>query len=289
VALLRPSYYETEYPFSWEDREQGKRTLFQAYVLACQAGLDPAVIGEDDPLDGYALILCPATQKLRTPTWLALREAARAGATVYWSYLSGDYAFHQGAWCPIFPELTGLRHRLRYGCFDLPPERVQLKGPLSLSAPTGIGHSAAPFPLSRLPIELHGARALAFDGEGRPALTAHTLGRGQVIFLAYPWERYLSLLPDGSSREGHRLYRLLADEARLEPRYPTRHPDVQSRVLEAGADEWVLVQHRGWTAHVDDATEVPREAEIVYERAAPPGGFGEKGARLYRVRGVRGT
>ena len=95
-------------------------------------------------LDGYALVLVPSTQKLRVPTWHKLEAAARAGATVYWSYFSGDHEFHQGAWCPNFTALTGLRHRLRYGCFDLPGERLTLKGQAMLSVPTGQQHHAAP-------------------------------------------------------------------------------------------------------------------------------------------------
>ena len=242
VALLVPAYADEPVPFSWEDRGMLQRTLLQSYVLACQAGLDPAVVSEDDDLSGYRLILCPATQKLKTPTWRRLQAAARAGATVYWSYFSGDYNFHQGMWCPDFSELTGLRHRLRYGCFDLPPERFRLRGAVTLDIPTSLTRVAEPYPLSRLPIELRPdapVRVLATDGEGAPALTAHELGEGEVIFLAWPLERYLALLADGSARDAHRLYRLLGESAGVEPRYPTRHPALHSRVLEDGADDLV--------------------------------------------------
>jgi hypothetical protein len=252
----------------------------QSYVLACQAGLDPAVVGEDDDLSTYRLLLCPSTQKLKTPTWKKLEASARAGATVYWSYFSGDYHFHMGMWCANFSTLTGLQHHLRFGCFDLPGERLVLKGAVSLDVPTSLGRE--PYPLARLPIEARDTRVLAHDGEGRPALTAHSLGEGEVIFLAYPLERYLALLADGSQRDAHRLYRLLGEE--LPPRYPTRHPDVHSRVLEGDGFDLVVVQHRGWTASVDDATEVPRDAEIVFDRGNKAGSFGPKGVRIYRVR-----
>ena len=291
AAIVRPRYFDEDFPFSWQDREALRRTLLQAFVLASQAGLDPMVVDERDDLSSYALILCPAVQKLTTPTWLALADAARAGATVYWSYLSGDHAFHQGAWCPNFEALTGLSHRLRYGNFDLPPERVTLKGPFSLSAPTGVHHTPHPHPLCRLPIELRPdapVRTLAVDGDGRPALTSHDLGRGRVLFLAYPFERYLANLPDGSARDAHRLYRLLADAAGIEERYPTHHPDVQSRVLEDGPDNLVLVQHRGWTDGVDDATDVSREAEILLDQGGRgDDALGPKAVRLYRIPGVR--
>jgi hypothetical protein len=247
------------------------------------------VIGEDEDLSRYALVLCPATQKLRTTTWMALAARARAGATIYWSYLSGDHSFHQGGWCPNFEELTGLSHRLRYGCFDLPGERVTLRADgLDLSLPTGERHSP-PYPLARLPIELTSpdVRALAYDGDGRAAVTVHRLGAGQVVFCAYPIERYLAERPDGSIRDGHRLYQLVGDLAGEGPRYPTHHPHVQSRVIEDGPDDLVVVQHRGWTEAVDDATAVPAGSALLFERGAKGGALGEKGVRVYRVTGVR--
>jgi hypothetical protein len=120
-----------------------------------------------------------------------------------------------------------------------------------------------------------------------PALLEHELGRGRVLFSPYPIERYLADAADGSTRGAHRLYRLLAESAGIDPPYATHHPDVQRRVLEIGGDDLVVVQHRGWTAEVDDATELPREAERLYDRGAVGGALGPKGARAYLVRGVR--
>ncbi|MCU1278397.1 MAG: beta-mannosidase [bacterium] len=290
AAIVVSDWVERDFPFSWEDKGGLRRALLQSYVLAAQAGLDVDVLAEDDALDGYALVLVPSTQKLRVPTWHKLEAAARAGATIYWSYFSGENEFHQGAWCPNFTALTGLRHRLRYGCFDLPGERLTLKGQAVLSVPTGQQHHAAPQSLARLPIEpaAPGVVSLAVDGDGQLALAEHRLGQGRVVFSAYPLERYLMVRPDGSARDAHRIYRLLADEAGLEPVYETRHPDVQARVLHAGADDLVIVQHRGWTPAVDDASELPGEAELVYDRGNPArDAFGPKGARVWRVRNVR--
>ena len=290
AAMVVSDWVDRAFPFSWEDKGGQRRALLQSYVLAAQAGLDVDVVGEDDPLDGYGLLLVPSTQKLRVPTWHKLEAAARAGATVYWSYFSGENEFHQGAWCPNFTALTGLHHRLRYGCFDLPGDRFTLKGQAVLSVPTGQQHHAAPQSLARLPIEpaVPGVESLAVDGEGRLAIAEHRLGQGRVVFCAYPLERYLMARPDGSTRDAHRIYRLLAEEAGLEPSYETHHPDVQARVLHAGADDLVIVQHRGWSPAVDDASELPREAELVYDRGNPaPDAFGPKGARVWRLRKVR--
>ena len=62
---------------------------------------------------------------------------------------------------------------------------------------------------------------------------------------------------------------------------------MHARVLSDGADDLVVVQHRGWTNSVDDATEVPRDAEIVFERDGGAGTLGPKGVRVYRVKGAR--
>ena len=290
AAIVVSDWVEAAFPFSWEDKGGLRRALLQAYVLAAQAGLDADVVAEDDPLDGYALVLVPSTQKLRVPTWHKLEAAARAGATVYWSYFSGEHEFHQGAWCPNFTALTGLRHRLRYGCFDLPGERLTLKGQAVLSVPTGQQHHPAPQSLAFLPVEpaAPGVESLAVDGDGRLAIAEHRLDKGRVVFCAHPIERYLMARPDGSARDAHRIYRLLAAEAGLEAAYETHHPDVQARVLHAGADDLVVVQHRGWSPSVDDASELPREAELLYDRGNPsPDAFGPKGARVWRVRGAR--
>jgi hypothetical protein len=190
---------------------------------------------------------------------------------------------------PELTELTGLTHHLRYGCFDAPGDRFHLRGSVPIDVPTSIGKLSDPYPLSRLPIEVKKeVRVLASDGDGRPALTAYSLGEGEVIFLAWPLERYLALLGDGSQRDAHRLYKMLGEAAGVEPRYPTHHANVHSRVLHDGADDLVVVQHRGWAASVDDATEVPREAEILYDRSGRnDGALGPKGARIYRVKKVR--
>ena len=300
AALVRPSYLDEDVPFSWQDREAMERTLRQAFVLCEQAGLGVVIVDEEAPLDDYRLVLCPSTQKLRTPTWQRLQAAASAGAVVYWSWCSGDHTFHQGAWCPSFERLTGLRHRLRYGCFDPPVPRLQLRGQVTLDIPTQIEHALAPASLSRLPIELDGelegglddgldgglhrepaVEVWARDGDGRPALTSRRLGAGQVVFSPYPIERYLAQLADGSSRNAHRLYRLLGDEAGLAAPIPTRHPDVQARLL---GDRWLVVQHRGWADAVDDAVDVPRSASLLFDRGNPDRScLGPKGARVWRL------
>src|SRR6185369_12034958 len=154
-------------------------------------------------------------------------------------------------------------HGLRYGCVDLPKERALVRGNgLRLESRTDVG---PPFPRAILPIEPIAARnteVLAWDGEGRPALTRVRQGAGHVFFLAYPWEYYLAE-QHGKNRENpaHQLYRLLAREARVAPRVVSLHPSVQARVVESprGALLW-LINH-DWI-RVDAELDTPGGAPL---------------------------
>jgi endo-1,4-beta-mannosidase len=276
AALLVPSYFHVDYPFSREDRARMRRTLLQSYVLAQKAGIEVAVVPEDQDLGGFDLVLVPATQKLLAPTWERLAAHARAGGTVYVSFFYGDHDSHYGMWIHNFEELTGARHGLRYGVPERPPEVVTLVGDgLTLAAATG---ASGAFPRAHLPIETLGAEVVLRDLAGRPALVRNRLGRGQVFFLAYPWEHYLAEQPDINECDAsHALYAHLAAAARIEPRYRSPDPRVQLRVVEDGRDDLVWVFNRSWSpVAVDldlpgarDATLTPKEVRVLRVRARP--------------------
>ncbi|MBI5480242.1 MAG: beta-galactosidase trimerization domain-containing protein [Deltaproteobacteria bacterium] len=287
AAILVPSTFHADVPFSQDDRARMRRTLLQAYVLAQKAGLEVAVVPEEQDLGGFQLVLVPATQKLLAPTWERLAAHARSGGTVYVSFFYGDFDHHQGMWIHNFEELAGARHGLRYGVPELPPEVVTLVGDgLTLAAATG---ASGAFPRAFLPIEPAGAEVVLRDLAGRPALVRNRLGRGQVFFLAYPWEHYLAEQPDINECDAsHALYAYLAAAARLAPRYPSPDPRVQLRVVEDGRDDLVWVFNRSWNpVAVDlglpgcrDATLTPKEVRVVRVRARP--------ARSSRARRGRG-
>ena len=111
---------------------------------------------------------------------------------------------------------------------------------------------AAPQSLARLPVEPRRAPAvesLAVDGDGPPgADRAPARRRGASSSAPTRSSATSWRAPDGSARDAHRLYRLLADEAGS-----SRLPDAPSRRAGARArrparDDLVIVQHRGWSA-----------------------------------------
>jgi endo-1,4-beta-mannosidase len=278
AAVLVPSYFHVDYPFSQEDRARMRRTLLQSYVLAQKAGLEAAVVAEEDDLSDYDLVLVPATQKLLAPTWERLAAHARAGGTVYVSYFHGDSPFLHGMWIHDFEELTGARHTLRYGVPEQPPEVATLVGDgLTLATAT---RGSGPFPRAFLPIEPLGAEVVLRDLAGRPALVRNRLGRGQVFFLAWPWEHYLAEQADVNERDAsHALYAYLAAAARISPRYRSPDPRVHLRVVEDGRDDLVWVFNRSWSpVAVDlglpgarDATLAPKDVRVLRVRRARAG------------------
>lgn len=272
TAILVPSYFNTTHPFSWEDRERMRRVLLQAYVLCAQASLEAELLFEGGDLSPYRLILCPSTQKLLAPTWRALHDAAREGASVYWSYFSGDYSFHQGAWCQGFEELTGCRHQLRYGCYDLPPEELTVEGDgFRLTTRTDSG---PPWPRAFLPVHpLPGTEVLAWTAQGQPALFSRRQGQGSCVFFPFPWEYYLSQQFGATPADGgHHLYRLLARDAGLSPMVRCTTPEVQARLAQSDKGPVLWLMNHAWT-----------EAEACVDS---PGGQGVSGTQTALPEGV---
>lgn len=279
VTLLRSSFIDGVYPFSWTDRGLLERAELTALTLADQAGLRP-VLRDEARVEGD-LILVPSTQRLLTSTWLELEHRAMEGATVYWSWFGGDHLFHQGAWCPIFERLTGCRHHLRYGVLDLPEEALRLDGVLAKMPPLptgafavrrgGDGAAAAAY----LPIEPTDAsvRVLSRDHMKRPMLVERPLGRGHVVFCAAPLERYAARLPDGTTRGLSALYRVLRERAGVRP--PRQHGMELSEALcirevSVGDVDLTVMMNRGTQCLPMDATATPRWSSVPLSGTLPP-------------------
>ena len=286
AAIVVPSYFNKTYPFCWEDRQRMRRTLLQAYVLCASVNLEVELVPETADLSRYALLLAPSTQKLLAPTWRRMQQLAAAGHTIYWSYFGGDHDFHQGAWCHNFAELTGCRHRLRYGCADLPPESLAIAGDaLRIALSTNVG---APFPRAYLPVELQGAELVATDADNRPAVLRARHGTGQVLLCTYPLEYYLAEQVDAVESSGVlTLYRMLARASGLAPPTDCEHPAVQARHLQSRQGAVLSLFNHGWnpaTASVDTPGGAPLAGT---DAPLPPGRqsveLPAKHALLYRL------
>ena len=221
-----------------------RRTLLQAYVLCAAAGIETELVPETP-----TSLQCQAAPGAIHPEALdhhlarLLRRPA-PGQHGLLVLLQRRHNVHQGAWCHTFPELTGCRHRLRYGCADLPQDRTRVAGRgLTLELDTHVG---APYPRSYLPIEPLTAEVLARDSRGRPALTRVDQGRGEVVFFNHPWEYYLAEQHRGFAHGAGPLYAMLARQAGIAPRVRCEDAGVQARLVGKGRSTLLWLINHGW-------------------------------------------
>lgn len=233
AAIVVPSYYRVDYPFSWEDRGRMRACLLEAYALATRAGLEVTLVDER-ALGQYPLYIVPSMQKLLEPSWRALDERVQAGAIAWVSYFHGDHSFHQGMWWHSFAEMTGLSHDLSYGVPESPGETVTI-GDAVFPVPAGNAFATA-----MLPCEARTAEVVLRDDAGRIGLSRNARGKGAWWFCPVPIEHYLSRVPHvhREDRAWH-LYARVARDAGLgafadRERWTDHHPHVQARRVQSG-------------------------------------------------------
>jgi endo-1,4-beta-mannosidase len=223
TALVVPSPFDTRYPFTYEgDGPFMFEVLRQGYIAAREADLPVAMTWETDGIeDGARLYLVPSVKHLTGPGWRRLEQLAEAGATVYVSYCAGNHAGQRGPWFTGINELFGVRHGLRYGLVDrIESDQVTLTvehpfGGLAagdcLTVRAGGNENVRVY----LPVTATDAQLLATDAQGRPALLRRNLGAGAMVLCTYPLEAMASAVPDVNPEDTWRLYRALAEEARV--------------------------------------------------------------------------
>ena len=227
TAILVPVYWDSpsDFPMSDGDRAATLAALQQEYAAARVADLAPAPARERETLPEARLWLAGSQQRLLASTWQVLEERAASGSVVYLSY-------HPFAWHPDLNERFGVRHRLRYWMqepfeedelrlrFEVPFGDLQAGETLSFPAPTDDGIRV------RLPVEATGARVIATDQRGRPALLEREVGRGAMVLLTSPVELWSARRPRTNPGATARLFRALAARAGAVPEVRTDRLDV---------------------------------------------------------------
>jgi endo-1,4-beta-mannosidase len=255
AALLIPSYFDTEYPFTTaSQRPLIREILFQAYIAAREAGLPPVLVRELDGIPAAPLILVPSTQALTAPCWTELEARAAAGSTVYVSYFSGSADLRRGPWHPDLNRFFGVEHHLRYGLLDAVPEDTvtwsfeadfaDLRPPARLSFATAGSVNGRAF----LPVTPREARVLARDQQGRPALLVREVGLGRIVLSTYPTEYFASARPMANPEDTWRLYRALGMVAGVTQPASSGRPDVLVDALghpRQGRYVWFLSESPG--------------------------------------------
>lgn len=223
VAVIIPSYFDTDYPFTSQDeRSTIRNILLQTYVVTREADMGAAFVRELDGVPQARLILLPSTKQLTGPTWEELERRAIEGATVYVSYFPGATGGHRGLWHPFFNRFFGIEHQLRYGLVNSIEEKQ-----ITFSFESDFGTIAVGEQLSFvaagnengrafLPCIPTEARVIASDMHGNPALLERAVGKGRIVLCTYPLEYFAAARPNANPDDTYQLYRALAALANVE-------------------------------------------------------------------------
>jgi hypothetical protein len=173
---------------------------YSTFVLAKQAGFDLEFQQADAPLKPAAQYLVPSIRGINVVPrrrWLDLLARVREGAALYVSLDDGLLA--------EFEETFGLRVRSRARRAD---------GAVTFMLDGQSYTLPAPF---RLELETLGARVLAREPDGNPAITVCDYGKGSVTLCAAPLERALTERPGAFYAPGappfYRIYQTIAAPA----------------------------------------------------------------------------
>lgn len=186
--------------FDWDNRwavndAQGPRnsglhyeqTVVQHYRALWEQGVPVDVIGSDDPLDGYKLLVLPMTYLLRQDAGERIEAFVRAGGTVAMTYWSGVVDEHDLCRLDGFPgplrAAAGVWAEEIEGLHDGESNEAVMQP----GNPLGLEGSYRIHELCEL-IHTEGAETLAAYGQdfyaGRPMLTLNRFGDGKVYYLA---------------------------------------------------------------------------------------------------------
>jgi endo-1,4-beta-mannosidase len=248
VALVIPEHFERVLPFTAQSyRDDLRSDLLQSYVVAWEADLPLVALRERDHLPATArLYLVPSAKLLTAPGLDRLRELATGGATVYASYFAGSTTNQRGPWLAWLDEIFGVRHDLRYGLVDpilddeVVLEFVEDFGDIVTGAKLGFHVAGERSARSYLPVETVGARVIAVDALGRPALLRHELGAGATVFCTYPIEHMAARTPAANPDSTWRLYSALAGVAGVSRPVRVDDPRVFVRRIRTGDAESAL-------------------------------------------------
>src|SRR5512139_935225 len=172
------------------------RSLLNSFILARRAGLKVDMPREYTEWQTHPMLLLPspltATERnlthVHTAFWDEVREYVRLGGLVYIS-LCADAAI------PEMAGLFGASLADHVSAADVDLTFVEQFG--DIAAGTVFQYLADAANPRHWPatLDITDGQVIATDQEGRPALVAHSLGKGKTLVSAYPLETYLAETP----------------------------------------------------------------------------------------------
>ncbi len=231
-----------------EDNLWLTRALLNAFILARRAGLKVDMPREymDWQLHPMLLLPSPLTGTERNLThvhtifWDEVRDYVSKGGLVYAS-LCADAAI------PEMDALFGVTLADHASAGEVTLTFIQPWGDLAVgdvlryqADPGNPRHWNAT-------LDVTDGQVIAVDQDGRPALVAHSYGKGKTLLSAYPLETYLAVLPSAFEcpNDTHKIYSGLAATGGLSPLFFTDASGVEiAGLVGEGRGYAVLANHQ---------------------------------------------
>lgn len=193
AAILLPArYYEHPEPEFTPGHHFA--TLFAAFVLAKQAGLEVDFIKPGELMEGYGMLICPCIPRrgsLDLPFWGKMVDYVRRGGCLYLSYA--------GVALPDLEKVFGIRH--------LYPDVIRDE-----SKPVKA------YIHRRMIVRPTQARVLKPASDGKPLALANKYGAGHALLVTEPVEHFLASAPHRLANNSfYPVYRHLALAAGIDP------------------------------------------------------------------------
>lgn len=244
-----------------EDNTRLTGAWLSAYILGRRAGMKVAFPREYDDWSKSPLVLLPSPLTstntmlvhVHTDFWQKAKAYVENGGVLYAS-VSADAAI---------PEMDGLFGVRLVDAAPAQDVRIKIVAPFgNLKPGESFSYSASSGTMNQWPakLQVQGGQVIAVDQEGRPALVAHTLGKGKTLLSAYPIEMYLANQP--AAFEGkdatHRIYQALREWAGIKPIAQSNDASVEVSGLNAKDHGYlVVVNHAGQAKSVSIQTSLP--------------------------------
>lgn len=237
-----------------EGNEWLQGAMLSTFILARQAGLRADLPREYSDWSKRPILLLPSPLTStndsfvheHTDFWEKAKQYVAAGGVLYAS-VSADAAI------PNMEELFGAR---------LEDASLLSEVTLKVVAPFGGLKAGDTFHYtlpamrprdwgSRLSVTT--GTVIAVDQNGRPALVAHSYGRGKVLLAAYPLEHYLASVPSAfdGAESTYRIYAALRAWAGYRPEFISDRPAVEATALDGAQHGYVVLLN-----HSEDAQDV---------------------------------
>lgn len=237
---------ETAYN-SDEENDWLMGSLLSAFINGRRAGLKVALPREYTDWQSHPLLLLPSPLTsteynlvhIHTTFWDEARAYVAAGGTLYAS-LCADAAI------PDMADLFGASLRDHAPAADV---TITLTRPFGdLKTGEAFHYRADSGSLRQWPatVDVADGEVIGVDQDGRPALIAHTFGKGKTLLCTYPIEHYLAKRPSAfeNNEPTYKLYRALWQWAGVQPEVWTNHPSVEASLLAGRGHGYViLVNH----------------------------------------------